>query len=114
MVSARGFTITEVVVAVVVLGVGLVALAASSGLAARLMNLGELEARAAIAAGEHLDLLASVPCVQITAGAAQHGRLLVEWSVESALGGATRSVTILVHDPTGLRADTLVAQRLCP
>ena len=55
--SRPGFTLTEVLVAVVVLGVGILALAGAFGGAARMIGGGKVETRAAMAASRRMETL---------------------------------------------------------
>jgi prepilin-type N-terminal cleavage/methylation domain-containing protein len=55
--SRLGFTLTEVLVAVLVLGVGIVALVGTSGSVTRMIGRGKIETRAAQAASRRLETL---------------------------------------------------------
>ena len=66
----RGFTIVELVVAVMFLTFGLLALAGTSAVLARQMNGGSLHALAAGAAQARFERMRSLPCSQIANGTA--------------------------------------------
>jgi len=55
--SRLGFTLTEVLVAVLVLGVGIVALVGTSATVTRMIGLGKVETRAAQAASRRMETL---------------------------------------------------------
>jgi prepilin-type N-terminal cleavage/methylation domain-containing protein len=55
--SRPGFTLAEVLIAVVVLGVGILALAGAFGGAARMIGRGKVETRAAMAASRRMETL---------------------------------------------------------
>jgi prepilin-type N-terminal cleavage/methylation domain-containing protein len=55
--SRLGFTLTEVLVAVLVLGVGIVALVGTSGTVTRMIGRGKVETRAAQAASRRMETL---------------------------------------------------------
>lgn len=55
--SRLGFTLTEVLVAVLVLGVGIVALVGTSATVTRMIGLGKVETRAAQAASRRMEAL---------------------------------------------------------
>jgi prepilin-type N-terminal cleavage/methylation domain-containing protein len=55
--SPLGFTLTEVLVAVLVLAVGVVALASTSATVSRMIGLGKIETRAAQAASRRMETL---------------------------------------------------------
>jgi prepilin-type N-terminal cleavage/methylation domain-containing protein len=62
--STRGFTLIEVLVAIVVLTIGIMALAGSSGSVTRMIGRGKIETRAAQAATRRMEILrlaANVP-----------------------------------------------------
>jgi len=55
--SRQGFTLTEVLVAVLLLGVGIIALAGTSATVTRMIGLGKVETRAAQAASRRMETL---------------------------------------------------------
>lgn len=55
--SARGFTLIEVLIAVIVLGVGVVALASSSAMVTRMIGRGKMATRASQVASQRLEAL---------------------------------------------------------
>jgi prepilin-type N-terminal cleavage/methylation domain-containing protein len=55
--ARAGFTLVEVLVAVVVLGIGIVALAGSAGMVTRMIGRGQMGTRAAQLASQRFDLL---------------------------------------------------------
>jgi prepilin-type N-terminal cleavage/methylation domain-containing protein len=55
--SRLGFTLTEVLVAVLLLGVGIIALAGTSATVTRMIGLGKVETRAAQAASRRMEAL---------------------------------------------------------
>lgn len=55
--SSSGFTLVEVLVAVVVLGIGIVALVGSSAMVTRMIGRGKVETRAAQVASRRLEVL---------------------------------------------------------
>lgn len=67
--SARGFTIIEVVVAIVILTVGILALAAGSALVTRMIARGGRTAAMAQYAGQRLEQLRVTACTSQAAGA---------------------------------------------
>jgi prepilin-type N-terminal cleavage/methylation domain-containing protein len=55
--TSAGFTLVEVLVALVVLGIGIVALTGSSALVTRMIGRGKMETHAALAASRRVELL---------------------------------------------------------
>jgi prepilin-type N-terminal cleavage/methylation domain-containing protein len=72
--ATSGFTIVEVLMAVIVLGVGVVAMAGSSALVTRMIGRGQRATRAAQVAGQRLDSLRLIAykttphCTSVTSG----------------------------------------------
>jgi prepilin-type N-terminal cleavage/methylation domain-containing protein len=101
--SNSGLTLIEVLVAIVVLGVGIVALAGGSSLVTRMIGRGKVETRAAEVASrrmEALRLAASSSSPRCTAaafssgGPAIHDGVTESWTVPSA--GRLRLVRVTV------------------
>jgi prepilin-type N-terminal cleavage/methylation domain-containing protein len=71
----RGFTIVEVIVAIMILAIGVLGLAATSGVVTRQLGRGNLQTIASTVAQSRFDSLASVPCAGLapTAGVNQTG-----------------------------------------
>jgi prepilin-type N-terminal cleavage/methylation domain-containing protein len=55
--ASRGFTLTEVLIAIVVLGIGVATLASGSGVVTRMIGRGRVETRAALAASSRMESL---------------------------------------------------------
>jgi prepilin-type N-terminal cleavage/methylation domain-containing protein len=101
--SASGFTIVEVLVAIVVLSIGLIALAGSSAMVTRMIGRGKVETRVAQAASrriETLRLAAYSTSPRCTAGAFANGGpvttngLTESWTVPTT--GKVRAVQVNV------------------
>jgi len=101
--SRSGFTLVEVLVAVVVLGIGVTALVGSSALVSRMIGRGQLSTRAAQVASRRLEMLrlaASSTDPRCTAGAfADGGPVTTRGVTESwvvPVAGRVRQVTVTV------------------
>ena len=114
--EASGFTLVEVLVALVVLSVGVLALGASAGAAARLIGQGHRSTQAAQLALARIEALrAAAPgCLGLVNGTASHPGHLTEWWTVSG-SGRGRSVMVAVRYPTGRHwhEDTLHSMVLC-
>ena len=116
----RGFTIIEVLVAVVILGVGVIALASSSASSTRMVGRGRQATRAVQAATERMEILradayrTSPDCTALANGvdSAANG-IVTSWRVVGA--GDLRSVRIIstYRVPGRTRADTILSQIQC-
>jgi hypothetical protein len=120
--GTSGFTVAEVVVAAAVLSVGLLALAGSTGMAARMVGIGQHATRVGQAAATRVERLrqlafsAAPPCSapewrNDSAGASG---LSESWEILDAAGPARRVMIVLVsRRPAGIVSDTVVTAVLC-
>ncbi|HEX2248778.1 MAG TPA: prepilin-type N-terminal cleavage/methylation domain-containing protein [Gemmatimonadales bacterium] len=101
--SSPGFTLVEVMVALIVLTVGILALTGTSSLVTRMIGRGKVETQAALAASRRLELLrlaagATNPrCLSAdfaSGGPVTMGRLEESWTV--APSGSPRRVRVTV------------------
>jgi prepilin-type N-terminal cleavage/methylation domain-containing protein len=101
--SQSGFTLVEVLIAVVVIGIGIIALAGGSSLVTRMIGRGKVETRAAQVASRRMETLrlaaaSSSPRCTSTAfasgGPAVHDGVAESWMVSPA--GRVRLVRITV------------------
>jgi prepilin-type N-terminal cleavage/methylation domain-containing protein len=120
--SGSGFTLAEVLVAVVVLSVGLLALAGSTALAGRMVGLGQQATRVGQAAAARVERLRQVAFSTAPACSA------AEWRSDSAGGsglseswyildeaGPVRRVMVVLRSrrPSGTSTDTVLTAMLC-
>ncbi len=111
----RGFTIVEVLVAVLILSVGLLALAGTAGLVTRMIGQGDRYTEAATLANRQMETLRSQTCASMVGGSTTVGRFRVSWTVTSVASGKGRQVAITVVSPTntGMRTDTFNNTMVC-
>ncbi len=106
-----GFTLPEVLVAILVLTTGILGLAASGTFLVRQTREARTLVDAAILAGSVLDSLRSIPCSAVGNGAAVHGPVSLRW-VTSSRGPAIGVVTTIAiagrRIPWQLTIDTLL------
>jgi len=110
----RGFTLVELVVAVTLLAVGVLAVAASAVPLAMLARRGWAEASAATAARAAIEAARSAGCGASAAGMASSPGLKLSWIVTGS--GALREMTVVTTYPwgPGAHSDTFVAAIPCP
>jgi hypothetical protein len=89
-----GLTIVELLIAIVILTVGVLALAATAGLVSAHVGDGGRLTGAAHAARSTLDSLRGVPCASLTSGSAARGVLTLDWSVTRDTLAADVAVTV--------------------
>ncbi|MGA2382207.1 MAG: prepilin-type N-terminal cleavage/methylation domain-containing protein [Gemmatimonadales bacterium] len=111
---ARGFTLVELVLAVTLLAVGVLAVAASAVPLARLVRRGGAQAVSAAAAGGVIETLRAAGCGGLAAGDVPGGRgLRIAWSL--AEGGGLREMRVVATYPwgPGAHSDTYEAAVAC-
>jgi len=115
----RGFTIIEVLVAVLILTVGLLALASTAALVQRMVGQGGRFTEAANLANRQFETFRSqwtgTNCAGAADGSASEGGFTVAWRVTSVSAGRARRVQLTVTASTGrgTRTDTFYDTILC-
>ena len=107
------FTIVELLVAIVVLTIGLLALAATAGLVASHVGDGGQLTSAAHAARSVLDSLRSSNCAALTSGATTRDRTTVQWTVSRDSVAASVELTARTTVRRGPRRDDYRAVIAC-
>ena len=100
MQGRSGFTIIEIMVAMLVLTVGLLALAGSAALVTRMVTQGHLDTEASTVAAQRFEILRSQPCDSISGDTATMGPHATTWTVTTIANGRARQVTVQVASPT--------------
>lgn len=108
-----GFTIVELLVAIVILTIGLIALAGTAGIVASHVGDGGRLTSAAHAARSVIDSLATRPCGSLTSGTAARGGIVVGWTV--TVDSTAAMVELRVGSPLrrGRRQDSYEAVIPC-
>ena len=117
-----GFTLVEALVAVVVVGIGIVALMSASASVTRMIGRGKMETRAALAASQRMEVLRSAAgatsprCANpafSSGGPVMVGGVAEKWEVAS--NGKVRPVRVTVTYLTvrGLRTASLETRITC-
>ena len=111
----RGFTVVEVLIAVLVLSIGLLGLAASAAVTTRMIGQGQRYSETSAMAAQRFEMLRSQSCASMSAGSASAGRFGVSWAVTTVASGRARGVTLVVTSPTGrgMRADSFATTIPC-
>ena len=112
MTNRQGFTVVEVLVAIMVLGVGILALVGSSTLVSRMIGEGKRATFATQVAQQRMEVfrrraMEQPNCTNLGAetGTATAGRISEEWTV--TVGASTRNVTVRAIYPDGRGTDTV-------
>jgi len=112
--NERGFSLIEVIVAILILTVGILGLAATAGQVQRMVGWGGRFGGSAAVASAQLETLRATPCVSLAAsGTATRGIYALSWTVTAS--GTLRTYTLTVSYPNGrsTRVDTYETQRSC-
>ena len=118
MKQEAGFTIIEVLIAVVILSVGLLGLASTAGYVTRMIGQGNRFTQASTLASKQLELLRAGGCTTMANGSSATGRFRVAWTVTTLNTGSQRTanqVQVTVTSPTnyGTRTDSFTGMILC-
>ena len=108
--SRKGFTIVELLIALVLLDVGLLALVGLAASIARDAATSRIRTDALSAASARLERMASVACHGAASGVAQASPALTEWFSESPSPNETRTIVDSVAFMTARGMRTLVLQ----
>ena len=120
MTNQRGFTIVEVLVAVLVLSVGVIALAGSAGLVTRMIGQGQRYTVASTLANEQIEIIRAEGCpaggAVDAAGSRTEGAYTLAWRTVAIQSGRGRLIQVAVQSPTtrGTRTDTFTSVEFCP
>lgn len=110
-----GFTLAEVVIAMVILSVGLLALAGGSLGVIRQMRAGNQSARAAMVAQSRFEKMRSRPCSNLSNGSATTSGLSERWGVNSSLSARYTTIAETVsYTPRPGVTKTFVVKGLTP
>jgi len=112
----RGFTIVEVLVAVMILSVGLMGLVTTAGLVTRMIGQGHRFTEASALANERIEVLKSQGCPAAGSATETRGSFVISWRVVEVAGGKGRALNVSVQSPTtrGNRTDTFATVHYCP
>lgn len=106
--SARGgFTMIEVIVAIIILAVGLLGMAGATGYLIRTVTLGDLMTERSIAFQSTLDRLQSLPYDSVTSGTDTVGVYRVAWRAVDD-GPQIKTLTVVTVGPGVVRGSQMV------
>jgi prepilin-type N-terminal cleavage/methylation domain-containing protein len=107
----RGFTLIEIMIAVVVLAVGVIALVGSSAVVTRMIGQGKISTQAVQAVSQRMEQLRATAfsttpnCTGLAAGSATSANgIVTTWTV--ATNGELRTIRIRVDYPTAAGGDS--------
>ena len=111
--DTRGFTLVEVLIAVVILSVGVLGMVGSAGLVSRMIGQGKRNTQAAIVAMQRMEtireqaLSTNPRCTALANGTATTNGVSENWRVTGS--GRSRRIRLIVTYPTnrGVATDTV-------
>ena len=107
----RGFSLVELMVAILILTVGILGLAATSAQVEQMMGWGDRIGGSAMAASARLETLRATPCASLaSSGSSTSGIYSLSWTVTAS--GTLRTITVTVTYPNGRSARSDVYQTL--
>lgn len=113
--NERGFSLAEVMIAMVILTVGVLGIAASSAAITRMSAEGGRSGGSAAVAESRIEALTATPCASLTSsGSATTGNFTETWTVSTA--NLLRTITVNVTYRTGkaaTRTSTYIAYMSC-
>ena len=112
--NAKGFTLIEVVLALVLVAFGLFALSATSVLVTREIGGAGARVAAAMAARNRVEWLAVTPCAMLASGIADHPHGVREqWSIAHGGQAALLRDSVAVTLPAGTTSVVVSSSRPC-
>jgi Tfp pilus assembly protein PilV len=112
--NVRGSSLVEVIAAVVVLAVGILALTGTSGAIARMTGMGRRASASAALASSRFDRLRAAPCLPgALAGSASVARYREQWTATPAGSARLLRVIVSYDDGRRARADTYETRSRC-
>ena len=121
--SRSGFTLVEVLIAVTVLAVGVIAMAGSAAAVTRMIGRGKIDTRATQLATERLEtlrraaLFTTPRCTGLPGSGSQSpaDNITLAWTVAVSASGTGRDVSVRATyaTPRGPRTDTLITYIEC-
>lgn len=108
-----GFTLIELVIAIVLLSVGATALAGSAAAVARQMSISGRRSRAAMIARSRAEESQSRPCTALSGGSEELGGIRSEWDVSTSSISAELAQRVEYRSLFGQRADVYRTAASC-
>ena len=101
-----GFTLVELMVAIMIFAVGMLGLAATAASVTRMMGGARRQTLAATAAQSRIERLRSSPCSTLTSGADTSRGIISTWTVSPVTRGVNVTETVLYPTTRGMRSRT--------
>ena len=112
--NERGFSLAEVMIAMVILSVGVLGVAASSGYITKMTAEGGRQGGAAAVAESRIEQITGTPCANLgTGGSATTGKYTESWRIVTS--GLLKTIYVSISYPAGrtTRTSSYVAYMSC-
>jgi type IV pilus modification protein PilV len=119
----KGFTIVEVVIAIVILSIGILGLAATAGSVTRMVGRSQQYNKAAAMASERFEIMraqvtptpanTAAICTGLSGGSAAYGTSTIAWTTRSVTNGWEVYITVTSPTARGVRTDTFTQLLTC-
>ena len=109
----RGFTLVELIAAIIILVVGVLGLASTAAVVMRQINGSSMQTRAALIAQSRLERLRSGNCALLNSGTATSGGITETWRTGPQNRSAWMIVTVTWTERSTPRSVTFTSQRPC-
>jgi type IV pilus assembly protein PilV len=104
--SRRGFTILEVIVAIVILSMGILGLAGTAASVTRMVGSSDRYAQATALATQRFEIMRGTSCATMGGGSSTQGRYTVAWTVADVTNGKQVTITVTAPSTRGTRTHT--------
>lgn len=109
----RGFTLVELIAAIIILVVGVLGLASTAAVVMRQINGAGMQTRAAVIAQSRLERMRSISCAALASGTATNGGVTENWIFGLTTRAAWMIVTVRWTERGTPRSVTFTSQRPC-
>ena len=111
--ARRGFTLVELIIAIVILVVGVLGLASTAAVVMQQITASSMQTRAAMMGQSRLERLRSFPCANMTAGTATSNGITETWRVTLNARTATLVNVVTWSERRVARSVTFTSERPC-
>ena len=111
--SRRGFTLVELIAAIIILVVGVLGLASTAAVVMRQITGSSMQTRAAVVAQSRFERLRSVNCAAAVAGTASANGITETWRTTMQTRSMMMSVVVSWRERGRTRSVTFTSQRPC-
>ena len=113
MKTRKGFSLIELMVAIMVLTVALLGLAGSTAVATQMIGAGGRHTLAASVAQSRFEMLRRGSCATLTGGSMNTRGISESWQIDSVRASAFITSRVTYHTRRGLRTQTFRSVRPC-